>query len=65
MTVLKTIETRVLYADKGKDIWHEKQYEAKAEDNGIQQLCRVTRALLLLNALPLLHIAPCFSCHIH
>ena len=25
MTVLKTLETRVLYADKGKDIWHEKQ----------------------------------------
>ena len=25
MTVLKTIETRVLYADKGKDIWHDKQ----------------------------------------
>ena len=25
MTVLKTIETRMLYADKGKDIWHEKQ----------------------------------------
>ena len=22
---VKTIETRVLYADKGKDIWHEKQ----------------------------------------
>ena len=25
ITVPKTLETRMLYADKGKDIWHEKQ----------------------------------------
>ena len=39
MTVTKTIETRVLYGDNGKDIWHKNkvQYEAKGEDNGIQQ----------------------------
>ena len=40
MMVAKTIETRMLYGDKHKDIWHEKkriQYGAKAEDNGMQQ----------------------------
>lgn len=36
MTVPKTIETRVLNSDKGKDICREKQ-GAKAEDNGIKQ----------------------------
>ena len=33
MTVLKTIETRVLYADNG--MRNKVQYKANAEDNGI------------------------------
>ena len=39
MTVPKAIETRVKYADKGKDegMRNKVQYEAKAENNGIQQ----------------------------
>ena len=41
MTVPKSIETRVQYADKdkGKDegMRNKVQYEAKAENNGIQQ----------------------------